>query len=169
MKKNYLIILFLISVIAISGCSKNNPNSPEPLACTEDAKICADGTAVARDPENNCEFPSCPDEKTYVSENPEECMVIKFMCSDGKKPFFDEKGCGCEPITEGKLKAIDCTERPQACTKEYMPVCGQVQVQCIKAPCPPIMQTFGNKCEACANSLTISYTEGACPEETQAE
>lgn len=101
--------------------------------------------------------------KQYVSEDPKECMVIKFMCVEGKQPFFDDKGCGCEPIAGGKLKAYDCTDpRPEACTKEYIPVCGQVQVQCIKAPCPPIMQTFGNKCEACANPLTISYTEGAC-------
>ena len=68
----------------------------------------------------------------------------------------------CQP-KGGKLKAIDCTEpRPEACTREYIPVCGQVQVECITAPCDQVMQTFGNKCEACSNERTISYTEGAC-------
>lgn len=39
------------------------------------------------------------------------------------------------------------------CTMEYAPVCAEVQVQCIKAPCPPIQQTFWNKCQMQANSL----------------
>lgn len=33
--------------------------SPEPVACTEEAKICPDGTAVGRMPPN-CEFQECP-------------------------------------------------------------------------------------------------------------
>lgn len=38
------------------------------------------------------------------------------------------------------------------CTMQYAPVCGEVQVQCIKAPCPPIKQTFGNSCMAWASN-----------------
>lgn len=33
-----------------------------------------------------------------------------------------------------------------ACTMDYNPVCGQKQVQCIKAPCDPIQKTYSNKC-----------------------
>lgn len=47
------------------------------------------------------------------------------------------------------------------CTKEYRPVCGYVQVQCIKAPCYPVPQTFGNACEARA-AHAINVTEGEC-------
>src|SRR3989344_764356 len=36
------------------------------------------------------------DDKTYVSTDPEQCKLIKFMCVQGKRPFFDNKGCGCE-------------------------------------------------------------------------
>ena len=28
------------------------------------------------------------------------------------------------------------------CTMEYAPVCAEVEVQCIQAPCPPIQETF---------------------------
>jgi hypothetical protein len=35
-----------------------------------------------------------------------------------------------------------------ACTMEYAPVCGSVQVQCVTSPCNPIRQTFGNSCMA---------------------
>ncbi|MFZ2151103.1 MAG: DUF333 domain-containing protein [Candidatus Absconditicoccaceae bacterium] len=48
------------------------------------------------------------------------------------------------------------------CTMEYAPVCASVQVQCIKAPCPPIEQTFGNKCQMNANSLAKFLYEGEC-------
>lgn len=32
------------------------------IYCTEDVKICEDGTVVSRDPNNDCEFKPCPDE-----------------------------------------------------------------------------------------------------------
>ncbi|MGV8150892.1 MAG: hypothetical protein ACP5NV_04140 [Candidatus Woesearchaeota archaeon] len=177
----YVLILILIGAVMLTACTSSNP-----AICTEDAKLCDDGTSVGRNPDNNCEFFECsnetpipvePDggigttpEKVYVSESSEQCMVLNFRCEDGKQPFFDDKGCGCEPtLDEGKLQAYDCTDpRPQACTKEYMPVCGQVQVQCVTQPCDIQKQTFGNKCEACANNLTISYTQGACEEDNLA-
>ena len=51
------------------------------------------------------------------------------------------------------------TQKP--CTKEYRPVCAALQVQCIKAPCPPINTTFANTCLAENENAQILY-EGAC-------
>ncbi|MBW7954867.1 hypothetical protein H3C61_03570 [Candidatus Gracilibacteria bacterium] len=48
------------------------------------------------------------------------------------------------------------------CTMQYAPVCAEVQVQCIKAPCPPILETFSNKCEMENNSLAKFLHEGEC-------
>ena len=48
------------------------------------------------------------------------------------------------------------------CTMEYAPVCASVQVQCIKAPCPPVEQTFGNKCMMNANKLATFLHDGEC-------
>jgi hypothetical protein len=156
--------------VDVCGCQQ--PPICETRACTEEAKICPDGSAVSRNSSNNCEFDTCPttaaQEKKYVGTDLEQCKVIKFLCIQGSQYFTDDKGCGCEPINQtGKLKATDCTDpRPDYCTKEYNPVCGQVQIQCIRAPCNPIMQTFGNKCEACSNRLTISWMPGACANNT---
>lgn len=36
-------------------------------SCTAEAKICADGSAVGRNPYLNCEFDLCPDEKCVVN------------------------------------------------------------------------------------------------------
>jgi len=144
----------------------------------------------------------CP-ARTYVTRDPEQCKVIKYMCVKGKAAFSDEFGCGCEPettcgnsicdageadacpacyystppclapctagtcpedcaATTGKLKANDCTEpRTQACTKEYMPVCGwrDVSLACANPPCKA---TYGNKCTACADKTVAYWTEGSC-------
>lgn len=48
------------------------------------------------------------------------------------------------------------------CTADYSPVCATVQVQCIKAPCDPVQETFSNSCNACKNPLVSSYLLGEC-------
>lgn len=53
------------------------------------------------------------------------------------------------------------TSDPVMCTMEYAPVCGEVEVQCIQAPCPPIKQTFGNSCMAGAAGAK-NITQGEC-------
>jgi hypothetical protein len=220
-----LMILGLVLTVVAGGCVQQSG----PVACTADAKLCPDGSAVGRDSSNNCEFKPCPvnekpddnisvdnpyvqyvadsrekcaatdwicpggssqffddtgcgckadEPKKYVGNSLEECSRIKFMCEKNYVYFSDDKGCGCEysfdqasaeptppsmPPAPGKLQAIDCpAERPQACTKEYVPVCGwySQDIQCIKYPCANV---YGNKCMACADSQVAYYTEGQCP------
>ena len=43
------------------------------------------------------------------------------------------------------------------CTMEYAPVCAEVQVQCIKAPCYPVQQTFSNACMADDNPILYEW------------
>jgi len=49
------ILLLILATIFISSCIN------EPLACTEEARMCEDGSYVARDHNNNCEFKECPE------------------------------------------------------------------------------------------------------------
>lgn len=56
----------------------------------------------------------------------------------------------------------DSARNADVCIEIYKPVCATVQIQCIRAPCDPIKQTFSNSCVACRNSLAKSYTEGVC-------
>ena len=53
-------------------------------------------------------------------------------------------------------------DEPTMCTMEYMPVCASVQVQCIKAPCNPIHQTFGNACSMRSNTSAKFLYTGEC-------
>jgi len=71
-----------------------------------------------------------------------------------------------------KLKAIDCLPEQRnvdECIEIYQPVCGQVQVDCIKEPCYLAFETFANSCYACINERVISYTEGECYNQSQLE
>ena len=65
MKKIYLTILMLVLVTNIINAQlasepQDGSDMPPLFKCTEDAKICSDGSAVQRDPANNCEFKPCP-------------------------------------------------------------------------------------------------------------
>lgn len=59
------------------------------------------------------------------------------------------------------ISNAEAASNPSVCTMEYAPVCGSVQVQCIQAPCPPIRETFGNKCVANAAGA-MNITIGEC-------
>ncbi|CAN5122724.1 hypothetical protein BH11PSE14_BH11PSE14_00640 [soil metagenome] len=57
-------------------------------------------------------------------------------------------------------------QRPQACTREYSPVCAtrDTGIRCITTPCPSSEQkTYSNGCGACADPKVSGWTNGACP------
>ncbi|MCX6226982.1 MAG: hypothetical protein NTV01_19905 [Bacteroidia bacterium] len=93
--------------------------------------------------------------------------------------------CGCAPSASHEVKVCDCGDgkcfdgiecvatnqitfcnpsqrQGDVCFQIYDPVCAKVNIQCIKAPCDPVRETFSNACEACRNSLVESYTQGEC-------
>jgi hypothetical protein len=60
-------------------------------------------------------------------------------------------------VTNGDSKPLPDT----FCTEEYQPVCGEIDVQCIKAPCPPVQETYPNSCYAKKAGARI-VSQGAC-------
>lgn len=76
-----------------------------------------------------------------------------------------------EGAPQGRLAFTQCdTEnRPQACTREYMPVCAEVDngVRCVTTPCDSTDQKeFPNGCTACSDAKTQGYWPIACAELT---
>ena len=66
----------------------------------------------------------------------------------------------CEEPTEPRcLDKETSTEKP--CTREYMPVCGEIEIQCITTPCIPVKETFSNRCMA-ENAGAENIVEGKC-------
>ncbi len=105
MNKYMIFGLVLVCVFA-AGCS-----GEKPVACTEDAKICPDGSAVGRVPPD-CEFAPCPSgemsleeaitiaessecvekgdltEETFYNENTKTWWIDLDM-----KPEFEQENC----------------------------------------------------------------------------
>jgi hypothetical protein len=94
----------------------------------------------------------------YILTDPKACMAARYVCNAGEEGFSDEKGCGCRPIV-----GSDQPPKDQVCTKEYKPVCGEIEVQCIRAPCLPIKETFDNRCLA-ERAQAKNIKPGVCPQ-----
>ena len=173
MKK--ILFLFVIVLFFLIGCTN------KPIACTEEAKLCPDGSAVGRIGPN-CEFAECPDTtvvkekcdyeentiRKYVEKSEEACSRVQILCEPSRTAFSDECGCGCELIQDGNIDVRNfCTEeqkKADACIEIFRPVCGwsdPEKIQCIKYPCA---STFSNSCFACVDENVLYWTEGECPE-----
>jgi hypothetical protein len=60
-----------------------------------------------------------------------------------------------QPPAPPRGNVITCTDpRPQACTRDYRPVCGTRR--------DGTRQTFGNACGACADANVVSHVPGPC-------
>ncbi len=101
----------------------------------------------------------------YADRYPSEPMTTR--PSLGVSKYFK--------VENNKLVTVEkpiIAVNPTLCTKEqrgaefcaqvYAPVCAEVQIQCIKAPCNPIKETFSSSCEACKNQLVNSHVAGEC-------
>lgn len=120
------IIMFILLVII---------QTPQPVACTEEAKICPDGSAVGRIPPN-CDFAPCPSgtctcPNGYIHEgdvcNPAcyysipKCLMPSIMCSTSCENDSDCVGATC------------C--HPTSCiNKAYKGVCNELCTQVCEGP-----------------------------------
>lgn len=57
----FIIVIVAVAIVAFFVWPKRSI-TPQPVACTQEAKLCADGSAVGRTGPN-CEFAACPEEK----------------------------------------------------------------------------------------------------------
>ena len=71
-----------------------------------------------------------------------------------------------EPAARSGADVSVCAEpRPQACTREYRPVCADrdTGVRCVTTPCPSMERvTYPNACSACADPKVVTHTPGPC-------
>ncbi len=106
-------------------------------------------------------FEECIKAGNPVMESyPKQCIHEGQKFTEGQiLPEEIEKEAPPPPIG---LPGETGTQKP--CTREYKPVCGEVQVQCVKAPCPPLRTTFENRCLA-ENAGAKNIADGACVEE----
>ncbi len=132
-------------------------------ACTEDqmhAPVCT--SYASGNTTNACTMEYAP-----------VCGEVTVQCFAAPCPAMQETfGNMCMLNNQWNAKFLytwACVEEPTACTMQYDPVCAEVQVECIQAPCPPIKETFGNSCMMNANKRATFLYKGECKvEETPA-
>lgn len=91
MKKALLIIIIAAFVVAFGVVWKlgnNEPDAGSPTACTEEAKLCPDGSSVARTGPN-CEFAPCPSQENIGRQCEglgDASCPVDFECVQGCGP-----------------------------------------------------------------------------------
>lgn len=112
-----------------------------------------------------------PDQNSVVSSF-EECVVVgnpvmesyPRQCRHGEQLFVEE--VSVPPVeTEDPPRFDYCLPEQRDvdfCTQIYQPVCARIFVQCVKAPCYPVEETFSSPCEACKNRDVEFFTYGEC-------
>ena len=89
------------------------------------------------------------------------CNTDARICGDGSVVVRGGSDCEFEACSGG----VVCSEDSRgvgACIEIYQPVCGDVRVDCITAPCDFVKETFPNSCFACLNERVNSYVDGEC-------
>ena len=129
MKKLIILVVLIGLGVWYFQTSTQKENTPGTQACTEEAKICPDGTAVGRTGPN-CEFAACPTGGTTTtpsdqSQNPEGKQLVYFRSAvqsglsatievdpieifngeDAIQAAMKDTGCSKENITSGKCAA----------------------------------------------------------------
>ena len=88
----------LFALILVTGLISGCMQEPiAPIACTKEAKICPDGTGVARNPDLNCEFDPCPESTEPICRTDNyPCTIKQIPCCEGfiEGPMSVEDGAG---------------------------------------------------------------------------
>lgn len=96
-------------------------------------------------------------------------VSILIACGASTKPTPEEP-IGIVPPEEHTSVVTQCKDpRPEMCTMQYLPVCGNVAEAPVCKPgmdCPAVImmkkKTYSNSCSACSDPKVRSYTEGEC-------
>lgn len=163
-----ILIALLLMIVAI-GCTDK---PAEPVACTMDAKICPDGSAVGRIGPD-CEFQECPKtmaDRRYVSRDTEQCAATMFLCVEGSEVFFDDSGCGCEakkPKTYVSFDLDECSRIRYMCEEGLVPFSDDFGCGCsidwgLLPEMPPELPPLEGKkvvhtCETRPDACTMDY------------
>ncbi|MDD5145998.1 MAG: hypothetical protein PHF44_04120 [Candidatus Pacebacteria bacterium] len=105
-------------------------NSQKPVACTEEAKVCPDGSAVSRTGPN-CEFAEC--------QNPGKNCENDYDCACGVNKYTGE-------CFFGYKNYVDTTKQcPDFCTG----IAGNFELKCINGACSqvPVSSDGGEICK----------------------
>jgi len=117
-------------------------------ACTAEALVCADGTAVGRTGPN-CEFAPCPDEVTA-------CTQEAKLCPDGSSVGREGPDCEFAPCP----RVIACTQEAKLCPDGS--VVGREGPSCEFAACPREVTACPQDAMLCPNGSVVTRRGPNC-------
>lgn len=168
MKKNvmwaWIVIILVLMIIAGLGIYKFNlTNDDIIIACTQEAKLCPDGSAVGRTGPN-CEFDACPQSKSNFTEADARIIAEKTCIKGGeslapwyynensKTWWFDanlnatKEGCNPACVVSEETKQAEINWR---CTGLIKPKWSSENIE----------QLFAEKYPKYAKTLTVSINK----------
>ncbi|MBI2050104.1 MAG: hypothetical protein HYT35_01455, partial [Candidatus Staskawiczbacteria bacterium] len=104
-------IVIVVAVVALFGTAgyfgyqyySKTQEQPKPIACTQDAKLCPNGSYVSRTGPN-CEFAECP----AVADQAAGLPVQNKQATEGWETYRnDEYGFEIKYPTDAKIKEVD--------------------------------------------------------------
>ncbi|HIH19043.1 TPA: hypothetical protein HA225_03625 [Candidatus Micrarchaeota archaeon] len=171
MKRLNLAAILAIAILFF-GCLGQNPSSSEPPTPTP-PQFTENDTAPAEEPPDILPPDEAPAPPLNESQSDpttgsmgEFCGgIAAFQCEPGLTCVLDgnypDAGGICQKPEEKDENFYTCPSvRNQACTKEYIPVCGR-----LVGATPEVAgyMDFGNACDACsAWTNAIGYYKGTC-------
>lgn len=152
-----LLVVFSYQYQKIQGTT--NAIVTETPASTMDVVV----TAPLPDAVSENPGPS-PDESTSTTVI--ACTAEAKQCPDGS--YVGRSGPNCEfaecesGVSRGTLFCSEESREAEVCAEIYAPVCADLKVECITAPCEPVPTDYVNSCFACAEERVQSYISGEC-------
>ena len=105
------LFITLVLALGILGCTQDAPS-----ACTTEAKLCPDGSAVGRNSSNGCEFDPCPSyEYCNAMTQCEKGDCYKFQDLD--KPICWQGANPCERCDSRKCSILESYPAQIVCEK----------------------------------------------------
>jgi putative hemolysin len=157
--KQLIAVCLLILIVFLAGCTANNAN----VACTMEAKLCPDGTAVGRVPPT-CDFSACPSNASMANPASVYCeghngTLQIVTADDGSQSGICTLPSGTK-CDEWAYFRGECTDTV-ACTQDAK-ICpdgtavGRVPPGCEFAACPDGSHVC-TKAQKNAEACTLDY------------
>jgi len=146
--------------VRCAGHCVDTPGGPvcEPQRATCASTLCAQGNHCVETQSGPQCIPAPSQPQTPWTPWPQPATPAPSPAPWTPWPQTPEKPTVCpEPMPTPNSRP----KEPIACPMVYDPVCAQKIVQCVRAPCPPVRQTFSNSCVAKADGYTVLY-QGTC-------